>query len=166
MAKPAHSSRPGYLVRLLRLGLIGGVLILLLIQLVPYGREHTNPPVRAEPVWDSPRTRELAVAACFDCHSNQTVWPWYSNLAPASWLLQRDVDEGRKKLNYSEWDRPQEESDESAETVQDGEMPPWFYLPLHPEARLSQADREALVSGLLATFGGEAEGAEDEEDDD
>ena len=65
---------------------VGGFL---LIQLVPFGRDHTNPPVVQEPKWDSPATRELAKRACFDCHSNETVWPWYSNIAPVSWLVAR-----------------------------------------------------------------------------
>ena len=75
----------------------------LLIQLVPYGHAHDNPPVAAEPNWDSPQTRELAQRACFDCHSNETTWPWYSNVAPVSWLVQHDVDEGREYLNFSRW---------------------------------------------------------------
>ncbi|MEZ4770229.1 MAG: heme-binding domain-containing protein [Caldilineales bacterium] len=73
------------------------VAVFLLIQLVPYGRDHTNPPVVQEPVWDSPQTEALARAACYDCHSNEVVWPWYSNIAPISWLVQRDVDEGRQR---------------------------------------------------------------------
>lgn len=72
------------------------------IQAVLYGRQHSNPPVVAEPKWDAPQTRSLAARACFDCHSNETVWPWYSNFAPISWLVQRDVDEGRRALNFSE----------------------------------------------------------------
>ena len=119
------------------------------------GRNHTNPPVRMEPPWDSPDTRDLAVRACFDCHSNQTVWPWYSSIAPFSWLVQSDVDEGRKKVNYSEWDRPQEEAEDSAETVQEETMPPWYYAILHPQAKLSSAERQALIRGLVATFGEE-----------
>src|SRR6478735_10619944 len=78
------------------------------IQFVPYGHAHTNPPVRLEPAWDSPQTRELAARACFDCHSNLTKWPWYSNVAPVSWLIQRDVDGGRAALNFSEWNKPQD----------------------------------------------------------
>lgn len=81
---------------------VGLVALFLLIQLIPYGRQHTNPPVVAEPAWDSPQTRDLAVRACFDCLSNDTVWPWYSNVAPISWLVQRDIDEGRQRLNFSE----------------------------------------------------------------
>ena len=123
------------------------------IQFVPYGRRHDNPPVRREPAWDSPATRALAVRVCFDCHSNETRWPWYTFIAPVSWLTQRDVDEGRDALNFSEWDRPQKEAHESAETVREGEMPPWFYLLPRPYARLSAAERERLIAGLAATFG-------------
>lgn len=139
--------------RLLRWGLVALIVLLAAIQLVPYGRAHTNPPVRQEPAWDSPQTRALTVRACYDCHSNETVWPWYSTIAPASWLLQYDVDEGRREVNYSEWDRPQREARESAETVQKGTMPPSYYVLLHPAARLSSAEREALIRGLVATFG-------------
>ena len=132
---------------------IAVVVVFLGIQLVPYGRAHTNPPVRQEPPWDSPQTRELTVRACYACHSNETTWPWYSYVAPTSWLIQRDVDQGRREVNYSEWDRPQREARESAETVQRGTMPPWYYTLLHPAARLSPSEREALMRGLEATFG-------------
>ncbi len=142
---------------------IGAVILLLGIQVIPYGHNHTNPPVRMEPPWDSPQTRELAVRACHDCHSNQTVWPWYSNIAPLSWLIQRDVDEGRKELNYSEWDRPQDDAHESAKTVRKGEMPPWYYAVFRPHANLSSAEFQALISGLEATFGTEDEEEEGEE---
>jgi hypothetical protein len=91
---------------------------------------------------------------CGDCHSNETVWPWYSNVAPMSWLIQRDVDEGRKEFNISEWDRHQDD-DEAFEVFKEGEMPLKPYLLLHPEARLSNQDTDALARGLLATFGGD-----------
>jgi mono/diheme cytochrome c family protein len=123
------------------------------IQTVPYGRNHVNPPRRAEPAWDTPTTRHLAVRACYNCHSNETVWPWYAGFAPASWLIQRDVDEGRRKLNFSEWDRPQKEVRESAKAVRKGEMPPWYYVAAWSEARLTSAERDALVRGLQATVG-------------
>ncbi|MFQ5962335.1 MAG: heme-binding domain-containing protein [Candidatus Methylomirabilales bacterium] len=142
---------------------IGGVILLLGIQVIPYGRHHTNPPARVEPAWDSTETRELTVRACFDCHSNQTVWPWYANLAPFSWLVQSDVDEGRGKVNYSEWGRPQKEAKQSAEEVQEREMPPWYYAMLHPEAQLSSSERQALIRGLEATFGREEKGEHGEE---
>jgi len=133
--------------------LLGTGLLLVLLQFVPYGRQHTNPPVRQEPAWNAPRTRELSVRACYACHSNQTEWPWYSNVAPASWLVQRDVDLGRRKLNFSEFDRRQEEADEAAEEVEKGSMPPPIFLPLHPEAVLSAAERAELAAGLGATLG-------------
>lgn len=136
-----------------------------LIQLVPYGRNHTNPPVIQEPAWDSPQTQELFTRACADCHSNTTVWPWYSNVAPISWLVYRDTMEGRQKFNVSEWNRPQE-GDEAAEQVSSGEMPPAIYLPMHPAARLTAAEKEQLIRGLQATFGGEVRGEHEETDHD
>ncbi len=167
----AATPREGAVKRALVFGVLialGGVAVFsLVIQAVPYGRDHTNPPVGLEPVWDSPQTRELAVRACFDCHSNETVWPWYSNIAPVSWLIQRDVDKGRAKLNYSEWDRPQDEGDESAEELREGDMPPWFYPIPDPKRRLSGLERASLIRGLEATFGTEGnEGGEEHDDDD
>jgi hypothetical protein len=139
--------------RIIRVVVFSGLGLFGAMQLVPYGRNHTNPPVVREPAWDHPTTRELAVRACFDCHSNETRWPWYSRIAPVSWLVQRDVDVGRHGVNFSEWDRPYEEAGESAETVLEGEMPPWFYLPLHASARLSPEEQRALAAGLSATIG-------------
>ena len=132
------------------LGVLG---TLLAIQLVPYGREHANPPVTGEPTWDAPETRTLAKQACFDCHSNETEWPAYASIAPASWLVQRDVKEGRAVLNFSEWPRPQEEAKEAAEAVIEGEMPPAAYRLVHAHARLGTADRDRLAQGLARTLG-------------
>jgi mono/diheme cytochrome c family protein len=129
--------------------------LFLLIQLVPYGKDYTNPPVTGEPAWDSPRTRQLFSQVCGDCHSNETAWPWYSRIAPISWLVAKDVNEGRWVFNVSEWDRPQEEVDEAAEIYAEGEMPPAIFLIMHPEARLSTSERQELYDGLLRTFGGE-----------
>ena len=126
--------------------------LLLLAQAVPYGRSHTNPPTSAEPRWDSPQTRELAARACFDCHSNLTKWPWYSNIAPVSWLIQRDVDGGRAALNFSEWNKPQDGAGDAAEAIASGSMPPWFYPIMHPNASLSKADQQRLIAGLAATL--------------
>jgi len=120
------------------------------LQFIPYGQNHTNPAIVQEPQWDSPITRELAQKACFDCHSNETVWPWYSKIAPVSWLVQRDVDEGREKLNFSEWNRKDyfENLDEIGETILEGEMPPFMYYPMHPEARLTDKEKQQLIQGL------------------
>ena len=152
---PEPPKRRSVLRKVLRWGGIAlGVLVLLfaVIQAIPYGRDHSNPAARQEPAWDTPATRTLAVHACFDCHSNQTHWPWYSYVAPVSWFVQSDVDNGRKRLNFSEWDRPQR-TGEVAEKVQEKEMPPAWYGWMHPKARLSSAERQALVQGLQAMFG-------------
>ena len=134
--------------------IIAVILVLaLLIQLIPYGRNHTNPAVIVEPKWDSPKTKELAQRACYDCHSNETAWPWYTNIAPFSWLVQKDVDDGRRALNFSEWDRPQRRVDEASRIVLEGEMPPGIYLLMHPSARLSPAEVNQLAQGLVNTIG-------------
>lgn len=145
------------LLKVLLFIVLGTAALLAVIQLVPYGRNHTNPAVTGEPAWDSPATRDLVKRACFDCHSNETVWPWYSNIAPVSWLVQRDVDEGREKLNFSEWDQGEarEDADEAVEVVKEGEMPPFQYLINHPEARLSADELGQLITGLQLSLGGE-----------
>ncbi|MFB9083882.1 heme-binding domain-containing protein [Deinococcus wulumuqiensis] len=125
-----------------------------LAQLVPYGRAHANPPAQAGPQWDSPQTQALFDRACADCHSNQTRWPWYSSVAPVSWLVQKHVDEGRSKFNVNVPGFGRE-ADEAAGQVRSGEMPEKTYLPLHPEARLTATERDQLVRGLAATFGAE-----------
>ncbi len=137
---------------------IAGVLItlasiFLILQLVPYGRAHHNPPVLQEPPWDSPITRELTVRACYDCHSNVTVWPWYSNFAPSSWIVHRDVDGGREDLNFSEWGSQEVNPAEIIKSIKDDSMPTKNYLLMHPEARLSGEEFAALLEGFEATFG-------------
>lgn len=129
--------------------------LFLVFQLVPYGRDHQNPPVTAEPAWDAAETRALFFRACRDCHSNETVWPWYSSVAPLSWLVAHDVEEGRSHFNVSTWGPESEHGDDAAGELEEGEMPLWFYLPLHPEARLPDSERAALIRGLEATFGSE-----------
>jgi len=133
------------------------IIVAAAIQLVPYGKDHANPPVVREPAWDSPATRNLAKQACFDCHSNETVWPWYSRIAPISWLVYRDVAEGREELNFSDWhggagkaEKPQKVTRE----LESGGMPPLQYRINHPEARLDDAARRALIQGLTATMNG------------
>jgi mono/diheme cytochrome c family protein len=124
-----------------------------IMQLVPYGRAHSNPVVVQEPAWDSPRTRELAARACFDCHSNETKWPTYAHVAPFSWVLERDVEVGRSVLNFSEWTRPYTLSEAAGAVTLSREMPPRSYRMMHPEAQLTDAEIEELARGLDATFG-------------
>ncbi|KAB0664712.1 hypothetical protein F6V25_11645 [Oryzomonas japonica] len=126
-------------------------------QLVPYGKDHTNPPAVNEPTWDSPATRDLVKQACFDCHSNETVWPWYSRIAPASWLVYYDVVEARRHLNFSQWQGGTgkgEKPDRATREVESGDMPPFQYRIAHPHARLDDASRKALLQGLAATMNG------------
>jgi hypothetical protein len=132
----------------MRWGLVGALGAFVLIQLVPYGRDHTNPPVTQAAAFAPGPGLELARGACFDCHSNETAWPWYTNIAPASWLVQRDVEGGRETVNFSEWDRPQPEVDELLEVIRDGDMPPTSYTLIHPEARLTDAQRATLLDAM------------------
>lgn len=132
------------------------VLVIIAVQFIPYGKNHANPPVMAEPEWDSQQTRDLFVRACADCHSNETKWPWYSHIAPLSWLVQYDVEEGREHFNVSMWGvQKKNEGTEAKEEFEEGEMPPWFYVLLHPEAKVSKSESQTLSNGLLATFGEE-----------
>ena len=137
------------------------VALLLAVQLVPYGRSHTNPPVVDEPAWDRAQTRELFLRTCGDCHSHETAWPWYSYVAPMSWLVQYDVDEARSHFNVSLWGPDQDHGDEAAGLVREGEMPLWYYVPAHPKAQLVEAERQELIRGLVATFGDEDEHRDD-----
>lgn len=123
-----------------------------LIQVIPYGWNRTNPPVLAEPAWDSPQTRQLANDACFACHSNETTWPWYTRIAPFSWLAYKDVVDGRKHLNFSEW--PSRGGNDAARQLLSGEMPPIQYKLLHPESRLSDQQIQQLADGLRKTIPG------------
>jgi hypothetical protein len=133
------------------------------IQLIPVPRE--NPPVRREPVWNSAETRTLAAQACFDCHSSETAWPWYAKIAPFSWVVWYDVTEGRQALDFSDWDRhvdddqvdpddpfpPKTLSERIEERIRNNTMPPGTYRLAHPDARLSDAEKETLIAGLLET---------------
>src|SRR6478752_7651533 len=137
----------------LLLGLVGAIVVVFVgIQFVPY--RVTNPPVHQEPPWDSARTRQLAVAACFDCHSNQTRSYWYEKIAPVSWWIKNHVDEGRRRLNFDEW-RPGRGGGRAARTVSRGSMPPSYYtwLGLHSNAKLTAAEKQELARGLEATLG-------------
>lgn len=118
------------------------------IQLVPVDR--SNPPVSGEIV-APPEIQRLIERSCFDCHSNQTRWPWYSHVAPVSWLVAQDVEEAREHLNFSSWqslpaDERMDVLEEIGEEVEESEMPLWFYLPLHADAQLDDTARDRLVS--------------------
>src|ERR1044071_3685433 len=129
-----------------RLGLLL-VLVLIVIQFVPVSR--TNPPERGKAP-APPEVQSILQRACYDCHSNETTWPWYSHVAPISFLISHDVNEGRREVNFSLWDqynaqRQARKRKEIVEQVQSGEMPQWYYVLLHPPAKLSDADKEAII---------------------
>ncbi len=132
--------------RVLKIGALALPILLLIVQLIPVDR--TNPPGEGE-IGTPPQVAAILQRACYDCHSNQTVWPWYSKIAPVSWLIARDVHEGRKELNFSVWSsysdkRKQKKLRETGKEVSEGDMPPWYYVALHPEARLSDADLQTI----------------------
>jgi cytochrome c551/c552 len=124
------------------------VVLGLLVQLVPLPARGHNPAVVAEPNWDSPQTQALVKRACFDCHSNETVWPWYSYVAPVSWLIYNDVVEGRSRMNFSMWDTKSRPVNELVGEIEEGGMPPGKYLLMHPSARLTAAEKQQLITGI------------------
>ena len=136
--------------RYLKWAVIALVVIFIGIQLIPLSR--TNPPVTREVKWNSPETQALAQRACFDCHSNQTTWPWDSYIAPSSFLITSHVNEGRSRLNFSEWDKPNADFEEVSQTIKNGQMPLWDYVLMHPTAKLTPAETQQLLDGLQATF--------------
>lgn len=137
--------------------LSGALILLVLIQLVPTWLWNTNPAVVSQPKWDSPQTQALVQRACFDCHSNQTSWPWYSYVAPASWLITRDVISGRRHLNFDDWQTALARQDrfpldqQIQREVSRGEMPPSYFTLLHPNAALTDAEKQQLIDGMTRT---------------
>lgn len=129
--------------------------LLIAIQLIPVHR--TNPPVVADFDGPSP-VRVVIKASCYDCHSHETSWPWYSRVAPMSWLVAHDVEEARGHLNFSQWGtldakRREKLTEEIWEEVEEGEMPLKVYLLAHPDARLSEAAKATLRDWSLAAHG-------------
>jgi Haem-binding domain len=134
---------------LFAVGILAGAFVLL--QLVPYGHDHGAPPTTKRARL-SGAARPIAAAACMDCHSNATRWPWYTNVAPASLLVVNDVKGGRDHLNLSRWDQPQPDLEEVVHAIDEGDMPPAQYKLVHGDARLSAAQRRALVDGFRALY--------------
>jgi hypothetical protein len=138
-----------------------GVLIagFVLLQLIPIGSINPdfafagNPPVVQNVQWDSAQTEAIVRRACYDCHSNETGWPFYSRIAPVSWLVSYDVHGGRDEMNFSDLGRTDDLAEDIEEVLEKGEMPLPMYLIMHPEANLSSADKQALIEGVRNTFG-------------
>lgn len=132
-----------------------------LIQLVPYGKSHTNPPVTGEPAWATPETRELTVRACYGCHSNEVEYPAYAGIAPISWMVASHVSEGRNAVNFSEFATRKRGFRDVVRVIENSSMPPSYYTQFgrHPEARLTDAEVATLVEGLRSTPGLEGRGS-------
>ena len=126
------------------------LVVLIGIQFIPV--ERSNPPITNEVNWDSEETRALAKKACFDCHSHETIWPWYSYAAPLSFVIAHHVDHGREYLNFSDWTQPNEDFEMVKEMIEEGEMPLWNYVLMHGEANLTPEEQENLLMGLQATY--------------
>lgn len=130
----------------------GAIGLFLLIQLIPFGHNRTNPPVVSEPNWSSPAARALAKEHCFQCHSNETNWTWYANIAPGSWLIAYDVIEGRDQFNFSDWNNNPGELDEIIEVIQDGEMPPIQYWIFHPNSKMDAQQKQELIDAMNSSL--------------
>src|SRR3989440_6835015 len=114
----------------------------------------SNPPVDQSQTIEAhtqmtPEVASILDRSCRDCHSNKTVWPWYTNVAPISWWLSNHVNDGRRDLNFSDWaslpaDRQERKLRQICDEIQDGNMPLSSYLPMHPAARLSDQDKKTL----------------------
>ena len=139
-------------MRLIKRAALAGIVLLLLIQLVPYGRAHQDPHPTREARFANPTTQRLFDGACADCHSDHTSWPVYSNVAPVSWLVQHDVDDGRRRMNLSEWDGRQPELGEIERVITEGGMPPLQYKLIHGKSRLTSAQKRQLAAGFRALF--------------
>ncbi len=126
--------------------------IFVILFLIPLDRD--NPPVISSPKWDNPSTEALARRACFDCHSNETNWPWYSFVPPISFIVSNHVKEGREHLNFSEYSKG--DGHEIIEEVEKGNMPIPGYTQFHSEANFSAEERKLFLDGLKATFGDDA----------
>jgi heme-binding protein len=94
--------------------------------------------------------------SCYDCHSNQTRWPWYSAAWPLSWWIHYEVDEGRRRLNFSAWTdyasdpgTEDQKLDEIARLIASGAMPPWYYRAMHPRAHLTPGQRTAITRWIV-----------------
>lgn len=122
-------------------------MVAILLQFVPVARANPRDRGRSE----APSEVQAALRrACYDCHSNETRWPWYSSVAPLSFLIARDVNEGRRELNFSLWSqynerRKSRKLKEIAEQVEKGKMQQWYYVALHPDAKLSVIERELII---------------------
>jgi hypothetical protein len=130
-----------------RIGIVV-ISVFALIQLVPYGWTHSNPPVVRDAPWPDAASEAIARGSCYSCHSNETDWPAYSYVAPMSWLVRADVDKARDEFNFSDWDESGDDADKAFDVVEDGEMPLPRYTMIHRSARLTDEEAQILLAAL------------------
>jgi len=143
-------------MRLTRTIIGAGALVFLMIQLIPRSRQ--NPPVTQD-IAAPPQVESILRRACYDCHSNETRWPWYAHVAPVSWLEVHDVERGRSHLNFSAWDKYSDDPETVIrklrnidKVMHNGTMPLWYYLPEHAPARLSDTDRQVIEDWVMQSI--------------
>jgi heme-binding protein len=124
-------------------------IVFVAIQFAPHGWWHENPRVVHDAPWPSDETRRIARESCYSCHSNETDWPPYRYVAPMSWLVRSDVEEGGDELNFSEWAEFADESDDAVDVIVSGGIPPARYTLIHRGATLSENEADALIEALL-----------------
>lgn len=135
--------------RVVKIVVVVAVVAFVALQVVPYGHDHTNPRVTMDAPWPSQQAAAIARASCYDCHSNETKWRWYTNIAPASFYTVHDVKEARAALNFSQWDQPQR-AHELEEVIREGSMPPREYTILHRGTSLSAAEKKTLLDAIAS----------------
>jgi hypothetical protein len=160
--RPHRFRRPALAV----LGVLVGAFVLM--QLVPYGWTHSNPPVTSAAPWPNAEAEAIARQSCYDCHSNETDWPAYSYVAPMSWLVRSDVDAGRSEMNFSEWDPQDNKADDAIEEIEEGSMPLDKYTRIHGDAELTDEEKATLSAALdemASDRSGDGRGREDGDGD-
>lgn len=147
--------------------IVVGVIVVLgiIVEIIPWGNiipafAETNPPVQTQIQWNNANTEQLVKMACYDCHSNETVWPWYAHITPVSWLVAHDTNEGRQRLNFSTQSANQINPNELVEQIQRGSMPKGIYTIMHPAANLSAEQKAELIAGIQASLHGTRGGFE------
>jgi hypothetical protein len=140
-------------MRILRVVLFTALGVFVAIQLVPYGWWHENPPVVHDTPWPTAQAARVARVSCYDCHSNESEWPVYSYVAPMSWLVRNDVEEGRSELNFSEWPLDDKQLDDTLDVIEDRKMPPDQYTLIHRNARLTDAEARVLADAIRSLGG-------------
>ena len=148
---PVPTSRRRTLRQAASWAAVGFVVLAGAIQFIPYGQDHSRPPAPNPFQWRSPEAEALARSACYDCHSSETRWWWAVKVAPFSWLAQNDINDAKRHVDFSNWNGRL--TGPRLRRALDRGMPPWYYAAAHPQARLSEAQKQKIVDGFQASVG-------------